>query len=139
MKRIRNPIKVLWGDCDPQDIVNYPNYFYWFDRSTQKLFHACGMQWKRMWEEYDLDGVPLVDARAKFMAPIRHEDEIELETWIEKFGNTTFVVRHDIIKDGRVMIEAQETRVWVEADETSPTGIKAARVPDSIRRLFEDD
>ena len=49
------------------------------------------------------------------------------------------MVRHDIIQDGRVVIEARETRVWVEADETSPTGIKAARVPDGIRRLFEDD
>jgi 4-hydroxybenzoyl-CoA thioesterase len=138
MKHIRNTIKVLWGDCDAQDIVHYPNYLQWIDRSTQKLFHACGMEWKRMWREFELEGVPLVSLEAKFNAPVHMEDELELETWIEKFGNSTFIVKHRIHKGDQVVVEATETRAWVVADETSPTGIKPGRVPDGIREIFED-
>ncbi|HIL88646.1 MAG TPA: acyl-CoA thioesterase, partial [Deltaproteobacteria bacterium] len=26
------PVRIGWGDCDPAQIVFYPNYFAWFDQ-----------------------------------------------------------------------------------------------------------
>ncbi len=39
----RRTITIEWGDCDPADIVFYPNYFRWFDASTANHFQAAGL------------------------------------------------------------------------------------------------
>ena len=39
------PHRVEWGDCDPADIVFYPNYFRWFDAASWNLFEVAGGGW----------------------------------------------------------------------------------------------
>ena len=65
MKRFRQTIRVMFGDCDPAQIVFYPSYFRWFDRATQQMFTDVGLPWSKFWPERGMAGLPLVDADAK--------------------------------------------------------------------------
>lgn len=138
MKKFSFPIKVMFSDCDPAQIVFYPKYFQWFDIATQRMFNELGMEWSSYWPAHGISGLPLVDASAKFIGPSRMDDEIAVESWIEEWRGKTFVVRHDVIKDGKVIVEGQEIRVCVAKDPDNPKGITALPVPDHIKDKFKD-
>ena len=64
-------IEIEWGDCDPAGIVYYPNFFRWFNRGAHKLFDAVGLPFHELIKDQDTVGVPLLDAKATFHAPVR--------------------------------------------------------------------
>ena len=137
MRRFRQNITIMFSDCDTAQIVFYPNYFRWFDQATQRMFNEVDLKWSEMWPKYNMAGVPLVDVSAKFTGPATMDEEIVLETWIDEWKGKIFIVRHDIIKDGKVIVEAKEIRAWAVKDETTEKGIRAGIIPDEIMAKFE--
>ena len=136
MRKFRQTIKIMFQDCDPAQIVFYPNYFRLFDRASEAMFDAVGLQWSRYWPEAGLAGFPIVDASAKFSGPARMDDEIVLESWIDEWRGRTFVVKHLITKGDKVIVVGQEIRVWAAKDASAPEGIKAVQIPDEIKAKF---
>ena len=59
MKKFTLPIKVMFSDCDPAQIVFYPRYFQWFDIATQRMFNELDMEWSTFWPERGIAGLPL--------------------------------------------------------------------------------
>ena len=132
----RLDIVVDFADCDPARIVFYPRYFDWFDRSTERMFRDRGLPWARMFPDYKLAGVALVDASAKFMGPARFGDRITIETWVGEWRNKVFIVEHRVHNDGRVIVEGQEVRVWGLRDPNDPEGMRAGTIPAEIVARF---
>ena len=137
MKKFYLPIKIMFSDCDPAQIVFYPKYFQWFDIATQRMFNELGMEWSKFWPDHGIAGLPLVDASATFKGPARMDDEIEIESWVEEWKGKTFVVRHDVIKDGQIIIEGKEVRACVVKDPDNPKGIRAEPMPVDAMAKFE--
>ncbi len=129
-------IEIEWGDCDPADIVYYPNFFRWFNKGAHMLFDAVGLPFHRLIKERDIVGVPLLDARATFLAPVRFGDVITLTSGISEWRNTSFVVSHRIFNGEALSVEGQEIRVWVIRDREHPKGLRAVPVPDDIKDRF---
>ena len=42
MRRFVWPVTVGFGDCDPANIVYYPNFFRWFDQATHQMWRSAG-------------------------------------------------------------------------------------------------
>ena len=124
------------GDCDPQCIVNYPHYFQWFDRNCERLFQNAGLAFGRLFIEFAIDGIPIIEATSKFRKPARLDDVLEVESWIDEWTAKTFLVKHRICNAGDVIAEGSELRAWVVRDDTAPNGIKAAPVPEEIKCRF---
>ena len=137
MKRFRQNITIMFSDCDTAQIVFYPNYFRWFDQATQRMFNEVDLKWSKMWPKYDMAGVPLVDVSAKFTGPAKMDEDIVLETWIDEWKGKIFIVRHDIIKDDKVIVEATEIRAWAIRDKDAANGIRAGVIPDEVKARFE--
>ncbi|MBT3916127.1 MAG: acyl-CoA thioesterase [Rhodospirillaceae bacterium] len=136
MLKVRHSRVVSTGDCDPQCIVNYPNYFQWFDRNCERLFKDAGLGFHILFGDYLIDGIPIIEATSKFSRPARVDDMLEVETWIDNWSTRTFMVKHQITRDGDVIAEGQELRAWVIKDENSPGGITAAPVPEEVKQRF---
>jgi len=133
MKKFRLPLKIMFSDCDPAQIVFYPKYFQWFDVATQRMFNELDMEWSVFWPSNDIAGLPIVDASAKFMGPSRMDDEIEIESWVDEWRDKTFIVRHNVINKGKVIVEGQEIRAVIVKDDTNPKGISAIPIPDYLK------
>ncbi len=129
-------IEIEWGECDPADIVYYPNYFRWFNKGAHMLFDAVGLPFHRLIKERDTVGVPLLDAKATFLAPVRFGDVVTVTSGIAEWRNTSFVVSHKIFNGEVLSVEGQEIRVWVIRDPEHPKGLRAVPVPDDIRDRF---
>lgn len=132
----RTIIEVQWGDCDPAQIVFYPNYFRWFDASAHRLFAAAGLDWQDLERLYGLTGVSLVGAEASFRQPLRYRDQVEVVSRVKEWRRKTFVIEHLLMKGGEVAAEGQETRAWLIRDATDPLRFKAAEIPRGFIHRF---
>ena len=128
-------VEIQFGDCDPAGIVYYPNYFRFFDNATAALLSAAFAMHKRNWlEHYGIAGIPMVDTGARFIKPSRFGDVVDIRSEITELGRSSFSVKHTLLRDGEVAIEAHEKRVWVVRDEAG--GIRSAPLPEDVRRLL---
>jgi 4-hydroxybenzoyl-CoA thioesterase len=127
---------VVATECDPQGIVNYTGYFHWFDRNCERLFRDAGLSYSELLDHQHIDGIPLVELNSKFTAPLRAGDEIEIESWVDDWNDKTFAVKHQVIRNGEVVVESTEIRAWVVRDAASPKGIKATAVPEEVKQRF---
>src|SRR5687767_3250683 len=102
-------VEVDWGDCDPADIVFYPNYFAWLDRATWRLFSRAGLARDRLAGEFGLGGFPLVKAGLAFSSPAFPGDVLVITSRVARWGASSFTVEHRIAKrDGALVAEGAE-------------------------------
>lgn len=125
---------VEFGDCDPAQIVFYPNYFRWMDAATLHFFRSAGIpNWHQREAADGVLGVPLVDAQARFVAPATYGDEIEVETTIAQWRQTSFVMHHRIRRGDVLLAEGREIRVFARRHPDDPSRIQAVPPPDDVR------
>ena len=133
-------VAVEFGDTDPAAIAFYPNFFRWFDASAWRLFAKAGLTFDVFREEFGLIGAPIVEARSKFIKPLRFEDSIEITSYVASWKRKTFNLVHEVRKEGEVCAEGLEIRVCAELLKDGSRGIRAVPIPDEIKkRLSADD
>ena len=129
-------IRVQWGDCDPAGIVYFPRYFEIFDACTVALFERAGFRKGPMLHLFGTAGIPLVDIKSRFMIPSRFGDDVTVESSITEWRNSSFVVRHRLMKDGALAVECFETRVWVARATDDPERFESRPIPAEVKEKF---
>ena len=132
MFKNRKKIHIEWGDCDPAGIVYYPRYFAYFDNCTAALFEAAGMPKHELLKTHNIAGIPMVDTRARFLAPSRFGDEVEVESCVTAWRKSSFDVQHRLYKGDVLAVECSETRVWAARSDSDPEKMEARPVPDAV-------
>jgi 4-hydroxybenzoyl-CoA thioesterase len=132
--------RIEWGDCDPAGIIFYARYFDIFDVATTMLIErALGMKKIAYLKAYDLVGHPVVETRARFRAPTRFGDEVEVVTAVVACGESSFKLEHKLTLNGALAVEGYETRVWAVRDPADPKLIKSQPLPaEIVARLTQD-
>ncbi len=126
--------RIAYSDCDPAQIVFFANYFKWFDTASREFFTACGVpSWHQTERERGIIGAPLVNAQANFLAPATYGEDIEIETSVDSWGNTSFVMRHVARRGDITLAEGREVRVFAVRDPDDPKRIKAIQIPEDIK------
>jgi len=136
MLRNRETIRIEWGDCDPAGIVYFPRYLEYFDRCTRALFERAGFFKRDMLKKYSIAGIPVVDIQAQFMIPSRYGDDVVVESSVSKWGDSSFVVRHRLMRAGALAIECFETRVWVAQVSEDPLKFEGRSIPREVKEAF---
>ena len=130
--------RVEFGDCDPAQIVFYPNFFRWMDAASLQFFVACGMPpWRELAQSDGIIGTPIVDVSAKFLRPGTYGDTIEIETSIAEWRDTSFVMNHLIRRGTDVLVDGREIRIFAQPHPDDPKRIRAVHLPDHLRKLLE--
>jgi 4-hydroxybenzoyl-CoA thioesterase len=132
--------RIEWGDCDPAGIIFYGRYFDIFDIATMRLIErALGMKKIEYLKAYDILGHPVVETRARFRAPTRFGDEVEIVTAVVACGRSSFKLEHKLTLAGVLAVEGYETRVWAVCDPHDPKRMKAQPLPaEIVARLTQD-
>ena len=125
---------VEFGDCDPAQIVFYPNFFRWMDAASLRFFRAAGVPpWREFEAQCGIIGAPLVDASARFLRPASYGDVIDVDTAIDEWRGKSFVMSHIIRRGADVLVEGREVRVFAKRHPDDPTRIQAVEPPQSVR------
>jgi 4-hydroxybenzoyl-CoA thioesterase len=130
-------LTVEWGQCDPTGTVFNSRFFELFDANTWLLFQsALTVKPQDLAETFGILGIPIVDARAEFVKPIRFGDDIEITSRVREFRGSSFDVEHRISVGGELAVDAGETRVWTEIDKNNPQKIRAIAIPSDVIARF---
>jgi 4-hydroxybenzoyl-CoA thioesterase len=131
-------ITVEWGHCDPAGIVFNSRFFGYFDESAWCMFEAAlGVPRAGLFAAYDIMGIPLVDARARFLLPAKFGDRVDMESKVSEFRRSSFDVTHRMSIGGELAVEGRETRVWATRDPADPARIKAKPIPPEVIERFK--
>ena len=129
-------VQVEWGDCDPAQIVFYPNYFRWFDQATWRLFVQVGLTRPVLQDRYGVIGYPLVKADSEFLRSAIPGDVLTVESRIERWGGKSFSLHHIVRNpDGQIGAIGHETRVWARQRDDGP-GLQSVEIPAEVKALF---
>ena len=133
----RRQLTVEWGDCDPAGIVFNPRFFEFFDANSWLLFEtALGVKQHEIAAAFDILGIPLVDARANFLKPIKFGDTIEVASRVSEFRRSSFDVEHRISLRGEVAVEGGETRIWAIRRKDDPEKMSSTPIPAGVIAKF---
>jgi 4-hydroxybenzoyl-CoA thioesterase len=130
-------LTVEWGQCDPAGIVFNARFFEMFDISTWMLFEsALGVTAHQLAETFDIIGIPLVDARANFLTPVKFGDVVEIASRVTEFRRSSFDVEHRLTTSGELAVAGAETRVWATRDKENPDKIHGITIPGDVIAKF---
>jgi acyl-CoA thioester hydrolase len=124
-------IRVRYGECDPSGVVFNAHYFAYFDLALTELWREVAGGYGAMMEE----GVDLqvVEATARYKAPARFDDELDVTIEVTKLGNTSMLTAYAIHRDGALLVEGELAYVFVHATELTKVPI-----PERFRMALAD-
>ena len=77
----------------------------------QALMHNGGFGHRRLQDELGVH-VPIVDAGAKFLSPLRYEDRLVVEAKVVHWGTKCFRIAYKGVRANVPVFEGYEARVW---------------------------
>ncbi len=110
--RVVNEVKlrVRYAETDRMGVVYHANYFVWFEVGRVELMRQLGFSYLEM-EENDNCGIAVIDARCRYKAPARYDDELVLRTHIE-------LLRESMVQFGYELRRAENDELLAEGDTT---------------------
>lgn len=125
-------IRVRYGECDPQGVVFNANYFLYFDVALTELWREVAGSYTAMMEQ----GVDMqvVEATARYKAPARFDDEIDVTIAVARLGTTSMVSALTIRRaaDTTLLVEGELVHVFVDA-----TSLSKIPIPPGLRELLD--
>lgn len=133
----RRQFTIEWGQCDPAGIVFNSRFFEFFDISTWMLFNAAlGVKPHELGVTFGIVGIPLVDARANFLKPVKFGDVAEIASRVTEFRRSSFNVEHRMSVNGELTVAGSETRVWAARDANNPEKVGGIAIPADVIAKF---
>ena len=121
--------RVRFGETDSAGIVFYPMYFMWFDLGTHALLRE-GDAPARGPDGAPQHPLPIVECGAKFFAPLKFDDPIEIVSTVAELGESSLRVEHEVRHAGKTVARGFEARVYIRAEGGR---IAKAPIPDDLR------
>lgn len=140
MKIYKNTFTVGFCHCDPAGIVYYPNFYTWFDQSTERMLRSMGFAYSTLPEKHGIVGFPLLETGSTYHRACRIEDELVMESGVDEHDEKTFRVCHKLYHaDGKLALEGFERRITVARRKDRRTGFGAVATPLALRKEFAAD
>jgi 4-hydroxybenzoyl-CoA thioesterase len=129
-------INVEFGDCDPAQIVFFPNFFRWYDASSRHFFEDCGLPpWRELEKTTGIIGTPVVDISSRFLLPATYGEVIDVHTSIIEWNTKSFVMKHEIRRGDELLAEGRDVRVFATRHPDDPKRMRAIPIPEDIKRM----
>ena len=76
---VTTEVRVRYAETDQMGIVYYANYLVWFEIGRVELLRSLGLAYSQLETDHGCI-LPVVEARCRYRAPARYDDEILIET-----------------------------------------------------------
>lgn len=132
---------IQFSDTDMAGIVHFANFFRFMERTEHAFFRSLGLGIVERAEHHAADeervGWPRVHASCDFFAPLRFEDEVEIELLVEEFRTRSIRYVFRVRKaDGTMVAEGRIATVCVQKDKITGQ-MKAVEIPERVRIAVE--
>ena len=121
------PVRVYYEDTDLAGIVYYANYLKFIERARTEWVRGLGIDQTVLKNTHDIV-FAVRRVEADYLAPARFDDELVVETDVEKLTGARIVLTQDVLRGDAVLFRSRVTLVAL----TGAGG--PARLPANIRQ-----
>ncbi|NFD78632.1 acyl-CoA thioesterase [Clostridium botulinum] len=110
----RTETTVRYVETDQMGVVHHSNYYPWFEMGRTEFTKATGMKYT------DIENIgvmmPLTESYCKYIKPAKYEDEIIIETSIEKLTPVKIIFSYKVIKkeNNELLAKGNTTQSFVD-------------------------
>lgn len=128
------PLRVYYEDTDVGGVVYYANYLKFMERARSEMIGMLGLDQAAMLHYNNVDDVSFVvrHIEVDFMSSARFDDCLTVMTTILKLGGASIIMKQDIMKDDKCLIEAT-IKIAVVGENGRPK-----KLPIAIKNKFKE-
>ncbi len=123
--------RVRYAETDQMGVVYYANYFVWFEIGRTDFCRQQGFAYRQMEQE---DGLYIIvaEARCRYKAPARYDDELLLKTRLTDCRKRVLVFSYEVYRQADETLLAEGETVHVITDREG----RPRALPEKYRELF---
>ncbi len=124
-------LRVRYAETDQMGVVYHSNHFIWFEIGRVELLRQLGFSYRDM-EQNDGCFIAVVDARCRYKAPARYDDEIIVRTHLRNVRESVVHFGYELVRvdDGELLAEGETTHIVTDAQ------MKITPLPEKYMRVF---
>ena len=110
-------VRVRYAETDQMGVVYHANYLIWFEIGRVELMRQRGLNYRRM-EAEEGCGIAVVEARVRYKAPARYDDDLLIETRVVKARGPIIHFGYRIVReqDDLLLCEGETIHIVVGRD-----------------------
>jgi len=126
------PIRIYYEDTDSGGVVYHSNYLKYMERARTEWLRDFKVDQKALKDNLNLMFV-VHEIDIKFTRPAVFNDEIEVQTKLEKLGSVKIELEQKIFRSSEILIESR-----VVVASVNSISMKPMRIPNEIKLLMEN-
>jgi len=125
-------IRVRYAETDQMGVVYHANHFVWFEVGRVEFFRQLGFSYKDM-ELQDGCHIAVVDARCRYKAPARYDDEVVVRTQLKNARESMVHFGYELVRavDGLLLAEGETMHVVIDRE------MKKTAIPEKYMQIFK--
>jgi len=126
-------LRVRYAETDQMGVVYHSNHFIWFEIGRVELMRQLGFSYRDM-EQSDGCFIAVVDARCRYKALARYDDEVIVRTHLKNVRESVVHFGYELVRadDGTLLAEGATTHIVTDAQ------MNATPLPEKYMRVFRE-
>jgi acyl-CoA thioester hydrolase len=124
-------VRVRYAETDQMGVVYHANYLVWFEVGRVEFIRQMGLDYRSMEKEEDAM-IAVVEARARYKAPARYDDELIVRTTLSGVRGSIVHFRYAVVRaaDDLLLCEGETVHLVVGRD------MKRREMPERYAKKF---
>jgi acyl-CoA thioester hydrolase len=124
-------LRVRYAETDQMGVVYHANHFIWFEVGRVELLRQLGFSYREM-EQNDACFIAVVDARCRYKAPVRYDDEVIVRTHLKNVRESVIHFGYELVRAANGELLAEGETMHIVTDEK----MKARLLPEKYLNAF---
>jgi acyl-CoA thioester hydrolase len=126
-------LRVRYAETDQMGVVYHANHFIWFEVGRVELLRQLGFSYREM-EQNDACFIAVVDARCRYKAPVRYDDEVIVRTHLKNVRESVIHFTYELVRaaNGELLAEGETTHIVTDEK------MKARLFPERYLNAFRE-
>jgi acyl-CoA thioester hydrolase len=126
-------VRVRYAETDQMGVVYHSNYFIWFEIGRVELMRQLGFSYRDM-ERGEGLFIAVVDARCRYKAPARYDDEVIVRTHLKNVRESVVHFGYELVRvsDDELLAEGETTHIVTDVE------MKKMLLPKKYLRAFRE-
>jgi acyl-CoA thioester hydrolase len=124
-------LRVRYAETDQMGVVYHANYFIWFEVGRVEFLRQLGISYREMEQNHHCS-MAVVDARCRYRAPARYDDEIIVRTRLKSVRETLVHFGYELVRasDHTLLAEGETTHLAIDGE------MKVRAIPENYMNVF---
>ena len=114
MYKQKTKLRVRYSETDKMGVVYHGNYIQYFEVGRVEYMRDIGVVYANL--EKEGIGMPVVNIDINYRKPAVYDEELTIETWIEKLPTSKIIFHNRAIgESGNIVCDAKVTLVFINS------------------------